>query len=144
MITPLSRRQFLAASAAGVALGALAQPRSPAADAPPSYGPFHIGAQSYSFRDFPLERALKRQKMTPCLCPRCAASRGRRPHAGFQPLAQLELPCLVDVEPWPEGFDFPTPTLTRPSWAEWANDRQQRALRICVQTPPDDWDDGLL
>jgi sugar phosphate isomerase/epimerase len=55
----LSRRQFLAASAAGAALGALTQPRSPAADAPPSYGPLNVGAQSYSFRAFKLERALQ-------------------------------------------------------------------------------------
>ncbi|HEY1381883.1 MAG TPA: sugar phosphate isomerase/epimerase [Gemmataceae bacterium] len=70
----LSRRTFLAASA-GLAAGALARPRSAAAQQPrsrakvapaivgdeaaPSYGPLHVGAQSYSFRDFPLERALK-------------------------------------------------------------------------------------
>jgi sugar phosphate isomerase/epimerase len=55
----LSRRQFLAASAAGAALGALTQPRSPAADAPQSYGSLNVGAQSYSFRKFDFERALK-------------------------------------------------------------------------------------
>jgi inosose dehydratase len=54
----ITRREFLAASAAGVTLGALARPAS-AADVPQSYGPFNIGAQSYSFREFPLERALK-------------------------------------------------------------------------------------
>jgi len=56
---PLSRREFLAASAAGAALGALARSHSLAADAPQSYGWLNVGAQSYSFRDFPLERALK-------------------------------------------------------------------------------------
>jgi inosose dehydratase len=57
----ITRRDFLAASAAGATLGALAQPCSPlaAADLPTSYGQFNLGAQSYSFRDFPLERALK-------------------------------------------------------------------------------------
>jgi inosose dehydratase len=54
----ISRRNFLATSAA--TLGALTQSRSPvmAADAP-SYGSLNVGAQSYSFREFPLERALK-------------------------------------------------------------------------------------
>jgi sugar phosphate isomerase/epimerase len=55
----VSRRQFLAASAAGVALGALMPRRLFAADAPQSYGPLNVGAQSYSFRSFNLERALK-------------------------------------------------------------------------------------
>src|SRR3954463_2460043 len=54
----ITRRDFLAASAAGAALGAGTH-RSPAADAPASYGRYNVGAQSYSFRDFPLERALK-------------------------------------------------------------------------------------
>jgi sugar phosphate isomerase/epimerase len=54
----VSRRQFLAASAAGVALGALTQPRSPAAESL-SYGWLNVGAQSYSFRAFNFERALK-------------------------------------------------------------------------------------
>src|SRR5437588_7191596 len=53
----LSRRDFLAASAAAV----LAKPLAAlhAADAPPSYDGLKVGAQSYSFRDFNLERALK-------------------------------------------------------------------------------------
>jgi sugar phosphate isomerase/epimerase len=55
----VSRRQFLAASAAGVALGALSQPRLLAADSAQSYGWLNVGAQSYSFRDFKFERALK-------------------------------------------------------------------------------------
>jgi sugar phosphate isomerase/epimerase len=65
----VSRRQFLTASAAGVALGALGNSSSPGA--PPrsrgveitetaaAFGSFNIGAQSYSFREFNLERALK-------------------------------------------------------------------------------------
>jgi sugar phosphate isomerase/epimerase len=54
----ISRRQFLASSAAGAALGALSQQFSFAAEAQ-SYGWLNVGAQSYSFRDFNFERALK-------------------------------------------------------------------------------------
>ena len=52
-----SRREFLAAS---VATGAALAFRShgQAADAP-AFGGFNVGAQSYSFRDFQLEPALK-------------------------------------------------------------------------------------
>jgi sugar phosphate isomerase/epimerase len=64
----LSRRQFLAASTAGAALGVLGDsaapaepPRSASATITESaeYGSFNVGAQSYSFREFNLERALK-------------------------------------------------------------------------------------
>jgi inosose dehydratase len=55
----LSRRKFLAASAAGAVLGALDPSHLFAAEAPKSYGWLNVGAQSYSFRDFNLERALK-------------------------------------------------------------------------------------
>src|SRR5262245_35582172 len=48
-----TRREFLAASVATLAAGALR-----GADDSPN-GPFKIGAQSYSFRDFKLEQALK-------------------------------------------------------------------------------------
>lgn len=48
-----NRREFLAASAAAVALGT-----ARAADSSP-YGRWNIGAQSYSFRDFELEPALR-------------------------------------------------------------------------------------
>jgi sugar phosphate isomerase/epimerase len=48
-----NRRQFLAASAATIAAGRLR-----AAD-PSPYGNLMVGAQSYCFRDFPLEQALK-------------------------------------------------------------------------------------
>jgi sugar phosphate isomerase/epimerase len=70
-LTPLPHRNILAldtvaahssptaASAAGAALGALTQPRSRAADASSPYGWLKAGAQSYSFRYFDLERALK-------------------------------------------------------------------------------------
>jgi inosose dehydratase len=54
----ISRRDFLAVSTAGIALGALSRSPVAAADASP-YGSLNVGAQSYSFRDFSLERALK-------------------------------------------------------------------------------------
>ncbi len=57
----LSRRQFLAASTAGAACfsGRLGSQLACAADAPASYGWLNVGAESYSFREFNLERALK-------------------------------------------------------------------------------------
>jgi sugar phosphate isomerase/epimerase len=58
----VSRRQFLSSSAAAVILPPVlgrGLSKAVAADAPPSYGPLNVGAQSYSFRDFKLERALK-------------------------------------------------------------------------------------
>ena len=56
----LSRRTFLAGSAALAATAAL--PRfAPAADAKP-FGEWTVGIQSYTFREFPLERALKAMK----------------------------------------------------------------------------------
>jgi inosose dehydratase len=58
----ISRRRFLAASAAAVVLPPVIDRglnRVAAADAPPSYGALNVGAQSYSFRAFPFERALK-------------------------------------------------------------------------------------
>src|SRR5262245_4377786 len=54
----LSRREFLAASAAGLAATRLAAAPPPAADA---FGGFTVGIQSYTFREFqPVEKALKR------------------------------------------------------------------------------------
>jgi sugar phosphate isomerase/epimerase len=53
-----SRRQFLATSAAGAAALGLGAVRARAADESP-YGHFKVGAQSYSFRNFKLEPALK-------------------------------------------------------------------------------------
>jgi sugar phosphate isomerase/epimerase len=52
-----SRREFLATSAAAGAAVAVGATRAFAADDP--YGQFKVGAQSYSFRKFNLERALK-------------------------------------------------------------------------------------
>jgi len=56
----ISRRDFLAASAAVTLPPVIDRGlnRLLAADAQ-SYGPLNVGAQSYSFREFPLERALK-------------------------------------------------------------------------------------
>src|SRR5262245_43612347 len=57
-----------------------------------------------------LERLLKDRKGAPKLCPICYPTRRQRPMA----TGQLELPFgQIEVEPWPEGFEFPTPTLIR-------------------------------
>lgn len=60
MSSQLSRRQFLASSAALVGATAVAQP--PAATPPPAdpFGGFTVGIQSYTFRNFNLEQALQR------------------------------------------------------------------------------------
>jgi inosose dehydratase len=58
----VTRRQFLAAASAAVVLPPILDrglSRVRAADASQSYGSLNVGAQSYSFRDFDLERALK-------------------------------------------------------------------------------------
>src|SRR5437879_1502559 len=52
-MSSFTRREFLSATAATLTVGSLR-----AADVSPN-GPFKIGAQSYSFRDFKLEQALK-------------------------------------------------------------------------------------
>jgi sugar phosphate isomerase/epimerase len=54
----LSRRQFLGASAAAAAVG-LSSVKTHAAD---PYGGFTVGVQSYCFREFGLEQALKQTK----------------------------------------------------------------------------------
>lgn len=54
---PMDRRHFLRSSAALAAAPAVA-PRAPAADDP--FGGFIVGVQSYTFRNFKLEQALKR------------------------------------------------------------------------------------
>ncbi len=56
----LSRRSFLAGSAALAATAVLPRP-APAADADP-FGGWTVGVQSYTFRNFNLERALKEMK----------------------------------------------------------------------------------
>jgi sugar phosphate isomerase/epimerase len=55
-MTAIPRRQFLTTSAAAVGAAVLAG-RSAAAD---PFGTFTVGIQSYTFRKFPLEQALKR------------------------------------------------------------------------------------
>src|SRR5262245_17281851 len=54
---PLTRREFLAASAAATA--AFARGDEPSGS---PYGSWTVGAQSYSFREFDLERALQQYK----------------------------------------------------------------------------------
>jgi inosose dehydratase len=59
--TPVSRRRFLQFAAAGLAaLPALRAADDKKADNP--FAPFILGAQSYTFRNFELEQALKRIK----------------------------------------------------------------------------------
>lgn len=59
-LSALSRRQFLTTSAAAV--GAFSLGRGMAAEESP-YGSFRVGAQSYSFREFGLEEALKQYQL---------------------------------------------------------------------------------
>ena len=86
------------------------------------------------------ERHLKgHYKKTPRLCPRCCADHGWRCRMSLQPAAQLALSFdQADVEPWPQGFEFPAPTLTRPGWAEF------QRVRVAGAALGDDWDEGLL
>src|SRR5712675_892774 len=64
--SPMTRRSFLATSAAGVAavpaLGQAPATQSPAQPAQPAqgegFGPFLVGCQSYTFRSFNRERAI--------------------------------------------------------------------------------------
>ena len=56
---PLHRRSFLGA---GAALALAGLPRLAAEDKADPFGGFRLGAQSYTFRDFNLEQALKRMK----------------------------------------------------------------------------------
>jgi hypothetical protein len=88
------------------------------------------------------EKYLKRRKEAPRLCPICCRARGRKVKT-IALLKQLALPfdqveANADVEPWPEGFEFPAPTLTRPMWVEFQRERPVGAPLV------DDWDDGLL
>lgn len=77
-----------------------------------------------------LERWLKAHyKNTPCICPRCAASRGRKPVYGFQPLDQLAMDFNA-VEPWPEGFEFPALPASKRGWSEIQAERSARVIRF--------------
>lgn len=58
-MTHVDRRQFLAASAAALAAPAL---RARDKDEPEPFGGFKLGAQSYTFRNFDLEKALAKMK----------------------------------------------------------------------------------
>lgn len=89
------------------------------------------------------EKYLKRRKDAPRLCPICCRQRGRRVRV-IEPVEQLAFdfdqacPGGAGVEPWPEGFEFPAPTLTRPGWAEF------QRVRTAGASLGEDWDDGLL
>jgi putative endonuclease len=73
-----------------------------------------------------LERRLKSTyKDTPCLCPRCATRRGRRPSYGFQSLAQLAITFRASDLP----EDFPAPPKDRMDWLEGQILRGWRASR---------------
>src|SRR3954468_15533191 len=62
MTVRIDRRQFLATSASALALAAGAALRAEDKDDPEPFGSFKLGAQSYTFRNFDLEPALKRMK----------------------------------------------------------------------------------
>jgi sugar phosphate isomerase/epimerase len=64
-VTHLDRRRFLGAGASALALAALpalADDKAAVADKEDPFGGFRLGAQSYTFREFDLEGALKRMK----------------------------------------------------------------------------------
>jgi sugar phosphate isomerase/epimerase len=58
-VTTIDRRRFLGAGASALALASLP---AFAEDTPEPFGGFRLGAQSYTFRNFSLEGALKRMK----------------------------------------------------------------------------------
>jgi hypothetical protein len=57
---------------------------------------------------------------------------------------QLALPLFEEraFESWPEGFEFPPPTILKPQWVEIDYERRARAAGVALGG--DDWDDGLL
>lgn len=89
------------------------------------------------------EKTLKRRKDGPNICPVCCRERGRRAKQLACGLEQLALPLLDPVEPWPEGFDFPSPPAIQADWYEASYYRRQRAARL-VPVLADNWDDGLF
>lgn len=84
------------------------------------------------------EKHLKRLKNAPRYCPVCCRQHGRRPRQPAIAVEQLAFDFQEDVEPWPEGFEFPAPTLARPTWAEF------QRVRTIGAPVGGDWDDGLL
>lgn len=73
------------------------------------------------------EKALKRKKSGPSLCPLCATG--------------IAIP--TPAQPWPEGFEFPPPPPRRMDWEEISYYRRQRAMRQ-PQAIRENWDEGLL
>lgn len=93
--------------------------------------------------DRTLERKLKNRKESPRFCPLCFPTCRYAACAGaVQLVLPLEDPAVA-IEPWPAEFEFPPPTLLRPSWAEIAYERRARAVGLALHTS-DDWDEGLL
>lgn len=79
-----------------------------------------------------LERWLKAHyKKTPRLCPRCCGAHGRRSVYGFQPLEQLALPLITEIE------DFPEPPVVRADFFEIAHLRGWNAQRALLIPAPD-------
>ncbi len=92
-----------------------------------------------------LERWLKASyKRTPCLCPSCAAARGRRPAYGFQPLDQMAFPQLRELSAGAsEDFDFPAPPAVRMDGYEIATLRRWR-LAVVLPAVELDYVDTLI
>src|SRR5581483_5314227 len=61
IMTRIDRRSFLGAGACALALPGLSTLRAAVRREDP-FGGFRLGAQSYTFRKFPLEKALERMK----------------------------------------------------------------------------------
>jgi hypothetical protein len=91
------------------------------------------------------EKQLKRRKEAPRLCPICCKARGQKVRNVIA-AEQLVLPLFeseAEVEPWPEGFEFPAPTILKRSWAEIDAEIQARSNGVAL-SGRDDWDEGLL
>jgi hypothetical protein len=92
------------------------------------------------------EKYLKRRKDAPQLCPICCRARGRKVKqlvAAEQLRLPFEVEACAEIEPWPEGFEFPPPTILKPAWAEIDYERRARAAGVAL-VGSDDWDEGLL
>ena len=86
-----------------------------------------------------LERYLKAHyKQTPCLCPRCAAAKGRRNRYGFQPLDQAAM-----VLPPADLEEFPEPPPRSMDWLEMQITRGWRAALTPAPTDLSAIDDLL-
>lgn len=82
------------------------------------------------------EKALKRRKEAPKLCPVCCRAAGRSLRPLPVPCQQLELP--IDLDDFP-----PAPTL-KMDWLEVQILRGWRQAGVRTVAGLDNWDDGLL